>query len=173
MGKTSYDIAKKHRMLDKSEVDLIKKCANTLPKKPICVNIGSGAGTSVIAVLEERPEAIFFSIDKLPIPEEKKRIAECGLDIRRVYRVLGKSQHVGVFFPFKVDWVFVDGAHDNKSVNGDIIHWRKHLKKGGIMLNHDYHHFNLPDLSPMIDRLMKDCKVIGEARYLIAHRTLK
>ena len=167
----AHELADKFRMLSRSEVDLLQKCAKMLEPNPFIVNIGANIGTGSIAMLEARPDdAYIISIDKLPCPLEIDNIILAGLDPTRCIRVLTTSQKAGKFFPVLVDMVFVDGDHTERGVMRDILVWKPKLKDGGIMVFHDYHHPNLPKYSPIVDSMMADCKVIGEARYMIAFR---
>ena len=38
-----------------------------------------------------------------------------------------------------LDMVYIDGAHDYKSVSEDIKEWLKKVKKGGLIAGHDFH----------------------------------
>lgn len=169
----SYDIAKKHGMLDADEIHLIKACALMLPPNPLIVNIGANVGTSAIAMLENRPDAFIFSIDTRPCPEERENIIACGLDPSRVVRLLGDSAGIGRNFPYQPDLVFVDGAHHDEGVRGDIAAWLPKCKS--IMLYHDYHHPRYAEkpgvhLDQIVDEAMAGWERIGEARYLVGFK---
>jgi len=166
----AHQLADKHGMMDRAEVDLLQACARQLPANPVVVNIGAGAGTSVVAILEVAPTAFIFSIDPKAVAEEAQALSGAGLDARRVVRLLGKSQAVGAYWPFPVDLCFVDGNHSDEAVTGDITVWKRQVRPGGFMLFHDYHHYNLPGLSPIVDKAMGDCERVGEARFLVAFR---
>lgn len=52
-----------------------------------------------------------------------------------------KERSVNASFIFQngfFDLVYVDAAHDYKSVKEDIEHWIPKIKKGGILAGHDY-----------------------------------
>jgi len=178
----SYDLADKYSMLSRDEIDLIQECVRlTLPEiyyeydghPYTVVNIGANIGTSSCAILEANPQAFVFSIDVKPYPEERKHIIECGLNPSRIARLLGDSSEIGQLFPYQPDMIFVDGAHDDKGVRGDIEAWKPKCKS--IMLFHDYHHPNYAkkpgvNLDDIVDETMKDWERIGEARYLVAFR---
>lgn len=137
------------------------------------VNIGASIGTSSCAILEANPNAFIFSIDVKPWPEERQHIIECGLNPKRIVRLLGSSSEIGKHFPYEADLVFVDGAHDDKGVIGDIEVWKPKCRS--IMLFHDYHHPNYAkkpgvNLDNIVDAAMADWERIGEARYLVAFR---
>lgn len=165
----AYQLADKHGMLSRDEVDLIKHCVSLLPDEPVIVNIGANVGTSTCAMLEANQEAFIFSIDPKPYPQERENLIACGLPADRVSRVLSKSQNVA--WPYEIDAVFVDGGHDDESVKGDITRWIPLTRH--IALFHDYHHPNYAakpgvHLDEIVDEAMKDWERIGEARYLVA-----
>lgn len=167
----SYDIAEQFRMLSVEEVDLLKKCAAMLPLNPVIVNIGANVGTSSVAVLETRPDAIVFSIDINPNIPERSNAERCGIDASRIIRILQPSQEVGRSFPHQVDMVFIDGGHTDEDLTGDIEGWLPKTKY--IAVYHDYHHPNYKskpnvNLDKIVDEAMKDWHKIGEARYMIA-----
>jgi precorrin-6B methylase 2 len=166
---TSYDLADKHGMMDHAEIQLLQKCALMLHEDPIVVNIGAGLGTSVAAILEVRPSAFVFSVDKSPQPEERANIAGCGLDFTRCVRVLGLSWEVGINFPITVDLLFVDGSHEESSVRKDIAAWLPKVADDGVVLFHDYHHPKAPGVTKVVDAAMADYTVIGMERFLIAY----
>ncbi|KKK82407.1 hypothetical protein LCGC14_2803690 [marine sediment metagenome] len=167
---TSKDLCKIHGMLIWSEVQILKSCARMLPKDPIIVNIGAGVGTSAVAILEERPCAFVFSVDKNPAPLERLNLIRCEIDTTRCVRLLGVSWNVGRNFPFMVHMVFVDGDHGTKPVERDIAAWLPRVTVGGIMAFHDYKHPNVPLLTDVVDSFMSPYKVIAEHRYMIAYR---
>ena len=167
---TSKDLCETHGMLIWKEAQILKKCASMLSKNPVIINIGAGAGTSVVAILEERPDAFIFSVDKEPALDECINILACGMDLTRCVRLLGESWEVGRNFPYSVNMVFVDGDHETKVVEQDIITWLPKIISGGIMAFHDYKHPNVPELTDIVNRFMSTYKVIAEHRYMIAYK---
>ena len=166
---TSKDLCEQHGMLIWPEAQILKKCVAMLPENPVIINIGAGAGTSAVAMLEERPDAFVFSVDKEPAPLERISINACGVDFTRCVRLLGKSWYVGRHFPYMVNMVFVDGDHGAKAVEQDTITWLPKVRIGGIMAFHDYKHRNVPELTDVINSFMSPYAVIAEHRYLIAY----
>ena len=170
---TAHLLAKVHGMMSSGEVDLLHQCAEKLPLEPICVNIGAGFGTSALAILEKKPGAFIFSVDTREQKAEKQNVQKAGFSAWQVVRVLGNSGYVGIHWPYDdIDLLFVDGAHDNASVTRDIQAWVPKVTKGGVILFHDYKHRNLPDLTGIVDRAMRDYQYIGENRYLVAFQKL-
>lgn len=171
MGLNAKQLSNKYGMLSHDEIDLLQDCVSMLPASPVVVNIGANIGTSSCAILEANPAAFVFSIDVKPWPEERQHIIECGLNPKRIVRLLGSSYEM--HFPYEVDMVFVDGGHTDEAVLGDIQQWKPRCRS--IMLFHDYHHPNYKakpgvNLDEIVDREMADWELIGEARYLVAFR---
>lgn len=167
---TSEDLCKQHGMLIVQEAQILKDCVRELPEFPVIINIGAGVGTSAVAMLEERPDAFVFSVDINPVPLERTSLRVCNVEPNRCVRLLGKSWHVGEYFPFAVDMVFVDGDHGNYAVERDINTWIPKIKDNGIAAFHDYKHPNVPELTNVVNDKMAKHEVIAEHRYLIAYK---
>lgn len=168
---TSYELAKKHRMLSAKEIDLIKACVAKIRTIPVIVNIGANVGTSVCAMLEANRKCYILSCDKKACPEERENLLKCGLPANQVLRILGDSTEIFKRWPYKVDMVFIDGSHTIEDVTADIENWKLHTRQ--LILVHDYNHpnyfhngENLYDQT--VDELMADWKRAGQARYLVA-----
>lgn len=50
----------------------------------------------------------------------------------------GISTKIAKMFNKKIDLLFVDGDHSYEMVKADIEAWLPHMKKGGILIMHDY-----------------------------------
>ena len=136
---SAFDIAIGQGYLTVNEVKAIKDIAHRLPRDPIGVNIGSGAGTSAIAILEEVNDITLYDVD-LDLNHGKDQLRECGYheDIR-LKRIQGDSAEVGRDFTLGVDYLFIDGDHFEPGVRADCRAWLPHMRSGGFVLFHDYH----------------------------------
>lgn len=152
------------------DVDTLHSLVEMLPENPIIVNIGACFGTSTLAMLETRPDAFIFSIDINVCPKEPGHIRQARLDEGRVVRVLGPSQDVGLYWPYKVDLVFVDGAHGYPEVVRDIRAWRDKVKGGGILAFHDYGKPICPDVKPAVDAEMQGLVPFLHVESIVAFR---
>jgi predicted O-methyltransferase YrrM len=149
--RTAHNLVDWQGYLYHDEVDLLHRLAARIKKTthhgsddPVFVNIGAGAGTSTIALLEGNADAIVYSVDiradespeytneHLRLPEANPTIA------RRVIRIWGDSRKVGRVWPFGADLIFVDGGHDYEEVKADIEAWYDKIWVGGIIAFHDY-----------------------------------
>lgn len=138
MTLTAYDLSDGREPISHDEIHFLKRMARWLPEQPLIVNIGAARGASTLALLEERNDAVIFSIDIYECSDEADHIKQAGLDHRRVIRLLGRSQDIGQFFPFKADLVFIDGDHQYDGVLADIKVWPEKVKSGGVFACHDY-----------------------------------
>lgn len=173
---SSYDLCGPNpNPMTRAEVDALKQLVATLLDKPIIINIGAERGTSTLAMLEERPDAVIFSVDINECEKEFDNLKKAGLDYRRVHRELGRSQDIGNSWPGTVDFVFVDGDHSENGVRGDIDAWLYKIRRNGIMAFHDY----IPEPIPpeikgrvvyAVDDLMKDYEEILWVERLKAFR---
>lgn len=153
----------------------LKQLVKSLAENPVIVQIGAERGTSTLAMLEERPDAFIFSIDIGEATGELNNLVRANLEWRRVVRVLGRSQDIGQYWPHSFDFLFIDGDHSEKGVEGDILAWLPKLKSGGIISFHDYIQEPIPPeikgrVVYAVDRLMGSYERILWTERLIAFR---
>lgn len=154
MPHTSESLQASFGYLFVSEVQALKDLARSLPPNPTVINIGSGAGTSSLALLESRPDLFLYCIDiqleDSPfgcLVAEEKVLNEAGFN-GRYYQVWGDSKNVGTTWVEQFAaagkmlpdiWlVLIDGDHSYRGAKGDILAWLPNIKPGGIMAVHDY-----------------------------------
>lgn len=135
---------------------LIKLVRSLQIEKPICVEIGSYIGVSANALLRGGAGHV-YCIDLwsgCPADEETWKNSwligkECGqLVLNRfienvpflthVTPIVGESVWWAKHWPFKADFIFIDGNHNYDNVSADIKAWWPHVKSGGILCGHDY-----------------------------------
>lgn len=131
--------------LSRAEVAALKYLALLLPRNPMVVNIGAGAGTSALAFLEARRDLRLCTID---IQEESSPLGclegelnalrDSGIVFAHRYQqICGDSKRVA-WIGGPPDLVLVDGDHTYEGCKGDIEAWLPRLKPGGILALHDY-----------------------------------
>lgn len=167
MAKTSYELSNWLNYLTHDEIDLLKKVANLLPKKPTIVNIGAGAGTSGLAFREARSDANLWTIDIRKtgplggLDGELQSFKDAGL--RQPDQVLGDSVIVGKErWDTAVDFLFIDGDHSEPGLAGDIEAWLPHVKEGGYIAFHDYGSNDWPAVKRVVDIKMKGFKLVAQ-----------
>jgi predicted O-methyltransferase YrrM len=144
-----------------AEIDCLAILAYGPPAQPVIVNIGAADGLSTVTFLEARSTAVVFSCDIGACECEIENVRTAGLDTTRVIRLLGRSQDVGLHFPYQCDLLFVDGGHDYASVKGDILAWLPRVKPGGVFAFHDYILGEKPENNPAeVDQAVNEL-VIG------------
>lgn len=134
------------------ELELLERLVKELPDDSVVVNIGAGAGTSALTMLEARPDLILYTVDIQAdsdphgsLEGERNAFAQAGLSHllnHSWYQVHGDSKEVGKRWlddgnPV-LDLVFIDGNHEYKGCAGDIDAWLPNLCTGGIIAIHDY-----------------------------------
>ena len=165
--KSSSDVRDSFKYLYPNELPFLKSLVETLGPSPVVVNIGAGAGTSGLAILESRPDVTLITIDVQDesspfgcLEAERDVISDAGLDYNwgsRWFQIHSDSKIVAVNWPsfqnvipriagdVMVDMVFVDGNHSFLGAAGDIINWLAWIKHGGTIAVHDY---KKEDLAP-------------------------
>lgn len=180
--RTSYELADWQGYLTHNEIKEIKMgiiLSHPTNRPMIAVNIGAGAGTSTISMLEEFGDLVVFSVDILAsgseiTTNEHLRLMECGDEYtHRVKKIWGDSKIVGLNWPIKIDYLFVDGDHSYDGCAGDIKAWLPHLRLKGLVAFHDYGSPNWPDVKVAVDELMKDQKFIGRQDTIVTYQKVK
>lgn len=178
----SYDLitTAKIPMFAPKEIDELKRLARLLPTSPIVVIIGAGVGCASLAILEERKDALIFSVDiEFPTqepmyqPGERANLIKAGYwDSGRIIQVWGDSATVGKHWPIAYDMLLIDGDHHYEAVVNDIKLWLPHAKPGATVSLHDYAPKTKrpgSDVKQVVDKMMKGKhKFISLVRWLIS-----
>jgi len=113
----------------------IQKYTREIPHKNVFgVDIGTCAGASAIAMATAREDITVHTCDPLPNPEYKQNL----LPHKNIVFYEEASAEFGPKMEFKPDIVFVDGIHDDKGVEADILNICSKMREGGFILFHDY-----------------------------------
>jgi predicted O-methyltransferase YrrM len=75
-----------------------------------------------------------------------------AIDTENILPIKGISQEIAKVWNIQLGMVFIDGAHDYKSVHLDYEGFTKHLSPGGILAMHDY---VLRDVRRLIDEVVR------------------
>ena len=129
----AHKVADDAGQLSHAEVDLIEYLATLLPPDAVCVNIGTGPGTSIIALLETRPDLVCVAVDN-HVDMGRGKFDEAGVTDRVIERV-GDSQTMQ-WNMGGIDWLCIDGDHRYAGIAADIANWTPHAR--GFVLFHDY-----------------------------------
>lgn len=152
----SEELRDSFHYLYRAELPFLKELALMLPAEPLVINIGAGAGTSGLALMESRPDLRLITIDITKesspfgcLEAEETELRKAGLWGDRNQQIHGDSKQVGkdmynILGPMQADMVFIDGEHSYEGASGDIEIWLQHLVPGGIIAVHDYRKDELP-----------------------------
>lgn len=153
VSETAYEVSNWLGYLSIPEVDALKTIVNMLPPNPRVVNIGAGAGTSGLAIMETRDDVHLTTIDKTLeshpfgcLEGETVVLQNAGIlpsAVNRYQQIHGDSKEVGRYWGENdddglIDFVFVDGDHSSEGARGDISIWLNNINVGGYMAVHDY-----------------------------------
>ncbi len=70
----------------------------------------------------------------------------------KIIAVVSKSETFSKFWNQQIDLLFIDGAHDYKSVSQDFNLWSKFIKNNGKVAFHDYNNTH-PDVKTFCDEV--------------------
>jgi predicted O-methyltransferase YrrM len=123
-------------------------------KDPWCVEVGSWAGLSAMAMVNAGADRVYCVDHWLGNDDE---ISNSGFSQQEVFRafcrnmgdelfdtvypLVGYSRTWSEVFPHKVDLIYIDASHKYDDVWHDVAFWMRHLKTGGIMAGHDWGSF--------------------------------
>ena len=148
MTENSYQLSDSFGYLTHNEINGIKQLVNMVSESnPQVINIGAGAGTSGISILEAREDSHLITLDmRIDSPlgslqSEINALEKSGLgDISdRHSQVLGNSSELADMFDNEtIHMVFIDGDHERNGVRADISAFLPKITRGGIIAFHDY-----------------------------------
>lgn len=156
----------------KAELPAFQSLVHSLPPNPLVINIGAGAGTSGLAIIEARDDAAMITIDiqdeSSPfgcLAAERDVIARAGMAYkwgRQWRQVKGDSFEIGMNwgdvlrslsddtrdqgierFLVAPAMVYIDGDHSYEHAKNDIEIWMQILAPDGILAVHDYNKHEL------------------------------
>jgi predicted O-methyltransferase YrrM len=135
-----------------SELELLHRIALGMRSDALVVEVGSFRGRSTVAIAEglARVEgARLVAVDpftgdpgweKETASDEARAIFDRNtasipfLEVMQMPSLDAAAQ----FDAATIDWIFIDGLHDYRSVRGDIRAWAPKMKPGALMSGHDY-----------------------------------
>lgn len=146
-------IRRAYKYFFSGELELLKRTIQSVDRSPcVVINIGAGAGTSGLAILESRPDVILHTVDIQDADSpfgclyaERQVCHEAGYKLgENWYQCHVDSKELAEVWPGPVDVVFVDGGHEYEECAGDILGWLPHILPGGYIAVHDYRKDDIP-----------------------------
>jgi len=146
------------------EAEFLQRLSLDVMQGGVVVNIGAGAGTSALCVLEKRPDLTktFYSVDinnhDTPLGGLlNERNAFDNAKMPYPQQVHGDSHEVAkTWSDGDIDFLIIDGDHSREGVRGDITLWEQHLAEGAMVLLHDYHSGNWAEVYTAVQELMSE-----------------
>ena len=144
------------------EVLLLQRIARELPAGSIVVNLGSGTGTSSLAVIEANPDVVLYTVDISPggplggLENEWNAFQNAGIPFKH-QQILGDAIEVGRGWnKGKITLLIVDDDHSYDHVLEEVKVWKKHVDTGSLVLFHDYESANWADVVRVVDETMSE-----------------
>lgn len=137
---------------------LYQEIVSAMPDGSVFVEVGSWKGRSIsfflVEMINQNKQFCTFCIDTWKGSEEHTHM-EC-INANSLYDIFLKntepvkdnfsrirmpSVQAAAFFPKQsITVAFIDAAHDYESVKADILAWLPKIRKGGLLIGHDYLH---------------------------------
>lgn len=112
------------------EREFLREMAEQTPRSGCIVNIGVCYGASLHCLRAGAPEATLYGIDL----NNSRLIGDPGAIL-----ITGNSNDPSHLPGVAIDLLFVDGAHDFKTVLYDLTIWAERVQLGGVLICHDYY----------------------------------
>jgi len=132
---------------------------NIIPKNLIGCEIGVCKGLNAINLYHATKPKIFHLVDSWESNENKEllrpelakyQVDDYEEDVKKIFSKeiedkcvklwkMKSNDYFKMISDNYLDWIYIDGDHFYKSVKSDITASLKKVKKGGIIMGHDFH----------------------------------
>jgi hypothetical protein len=130
---------------------MIKYIASLNQKSLIGAEIGVGSGSNSLSIFNTLDIKHLHCVDPFPpnlgkptknnpVPVEAKDVAFAALKDKPVVWHVETSLDAAKKIDEQLDFVYIDGLQDYKSVLDDIAAWYPHVRKGGVVGGSRFHH---------------------------------
>jgi len=155
---------------------LYKDMVTKFPSESHFVEVGVYRGTSlcylIVEMINAEKQFVITGIDSFIEPGSSRDIVKMNLRrVRKKFRVItgDSADTANKAMDKSLDFVFIDAAHDYKSVKKDILAWLPKIKEGGYIAGHDYPGY--PGVKKAVDEIFGDLMIkdyVGEFCWLVA-----
>lgn len=121
------------------KLEILYKLSKKVPAGGVIVEIGSLFGSTAILMAIATKSSIKVHCVELKVrPELTENILEFGMS-GKIAIWSGKSGDVVNFWSTPIDLLFIDGDHCYNGITNDSKTWTPFVKKGGVVVWHDYY----------------------------------
>jgi predicted O-methyltransferase YrrM len=148
------------------EAQLLMDTADGLGQGAIVVNVGAGAGTSALAVIEQRPDLAktFYTVDMRDddnpfggMLNERHAFQNAKMEDMLPNQIKGDSSSIGkTWGKGPIDFLIIDADHTAEGLTKDIEAWLPHLVTGGYVAFHDYASDKWPEVYAVVNELVSN-----------------
>lgn len=152
------------------ELELIfNTVLNQKPK--VAVEIGTLFGLSASTIIAALPEdSDLYCIENFAVqgsdtkPYFKEKVLSQYPNMHLMEMDSSKAAHE--FFK-EIDFLFIDGDHQDDGIQRDLKNWLPKVKSGGVIAFHDYFNDMFPSIKRRVEEVTRDWKSIGQADSLM------
>lgn len=121
------------------------------------VEIGAFRGTSsmVMGLAAQKTAGYVWSVEAKPQKEWHENICIMSLE-KIVTLVTGYSPAIRLDLPGSIDFLFIDGDHQTRSVLRDYYYWSYFVRVGGLIGFHDIYGTPSPMVNRAIEMILSD-----------------
>lgn len=132
------DLNSRNQYAMPAEIDWIRNHAGEFHDPKQCVMLGAGPGVFAVALKEGSPDSWLSIVDINTTYYAVTHLLSYGLG-DRVNSIISDSAEAGDKWdgPY-VNFLIVDAAHDQQSVEKDIDAWFPNVPEGGYIFFHDF-----------------------------------
>lgn len=169
MNGKAMSLAKAFGYLYTDEVDLLQELSSGLAAGAVVVNIGAGAGTSGLAIIEANPGVELTTIDISEggplggLQNEKNAFSGAGMELKHRQILSGSIEAASSFDDNSIDMLIIDDDHTEAYLRREIVAWLPKVRAGGLIGFHDYDAINWAGVKRAVDELMEGHKPAREA----------
>lgn len=140
-----------------NDITSYRKHAESLPDDPVVVELGVWAGRSICSIADilKEKRAKVYLVDTFEGTKGEEEAHKYAVEGRLFFECIANTRAFGLrpfIYPITThdasesinqdfDMIFIDADHSYEAVKQDIEDWFPKLKKGGIIIGHDYHDF--------------------------------
>jgi len=159
----------KMSMINLTQAEFVYERLIKLPEKGRLVDVGTGQGHAAMLFALTKPKWTIYTIDGFGMygtihnvwnTKDENEFKKRGIpfvrdlwernDVKNIIQIVGNTWDIP--WELKADVIFIDADHSYQGVEKDVKKFEPFLKKGGLLMFHDYN--NTFEIKDYIDKNM-------------------
>ncbi len=128
-----------HYSMDENQQEIVFKYAKQAPKGGIVVELGvcNGKTASLLIQVSKERNYKYHGIDDFSLTRNYRDV-KARLDGLNIPYKLYLSKTQDLKWEKPIDLLIIDAGHDEANIKADCYKWIEFVKKGGVVIFHDY-----------------------------------